>query len=73
MSVQKEKRDLKEEKIRSPNDTWKGYLNTRGLEPPTAAPRSSKDSNGTPTHNQLVCKQILNHFPFFKYSIKSLF
>ena len=42
MSVQKEKRDLKEEKIRSPNDTWKGYLNTRGLEPPTAAPEVQK-------------------------------
>ena len=38
MSVQKEKRDLKEEKIMSPNDTWKGYLKTRGLEPSTAAP-----------------------------------
>ena len=25
------------EKIRSLNDAWKGYLKTRGLEPPTAA------------------------------------
>ena len=26
MAIQKEKRDLKKEKIRSPNDAWKGYL-----------------------------------------------
>ena len=37
MSIQKEKRDLKKEKIRSMNDAWKGDLKTRGLEPPTAA------------------------------------
>ena len=38
MSVQKEKRDLKQKKIWSPNDALKDYLKTRGLEPPTAAP-----------------------------------
>ena len=38
MSVQKEKRDLKQEKIWSPNDALKDCLKTRGLEPPTAAP-----------------------------------
>ena len=35
-SVQKEKRDLKKEKIRSPYDAWKGYLKTWGLEPSAA-------------------------------------
>ena len=30
MSVQKEKRDLKKKKIRSPNDAWNGHLETRG-------------------------------------------
>ena len=29
----KEKRDLEKEKIRSPNDAWKDYLKTWGLEP----------------------------------------
>ena len=43
MAVQKEKRDPNKEKIRSPNDAWKGYLKTRLLEPPTAAP-SPQDS-----------------------------
>ena len=38
MFIQKEKRDLKKEKIRSPNDAWKDYLKTRGLESPTVAP-----------------------------------
>ena len=38
MSIQKATRDLKKRKIRSPNDAWRGYLKTRGLEPPTAAP-----------------------------------
>ena len=30
------------EKIRSLNDAWKGYLKTRGLEPPTAAKGQQK-------------------------------
>ena len=42
MSIQKEKRDLKMEKIKSLNDAWKGYLKTRGLEPPTAAKGQQK-------------------------------
>ena len=30
------KMTLKKEKIRQPNDAWKGYLKTWGLEPPAA-------------------------------------